>query len=57
MTEMGAFGSTNSDEDLGGIVLFVQRLPRISAQEYKTILRETGLNEGEGHIFGISIET
>jgi mono/diheme cytochrome c family protein len=49
MTGMAAFGPTHGDEELWGIVLFVQRLPGISAQEYKTILRETGLNEGEGH--------
>lgn len=40
MTGMPAWGSTHSDEEIWAIVAFVQRLPKLSEAEWKTLDRE-----------------
>ena len=43
MTGMPAFGVTHDDEELWAIVAFVNRLPKLSPQEYQALVREAGL--------------
>jgi mono/diheme cytochrome c family protein len=53
MTGMPAWGPTHSDDDLWGIVAFLKRLPRLSAEEYQTQAAGEGGhghgNQGHGH--------
>jgi len=42
---MPAFGTTHTDEQLWGIVAFVQQLPNLSAAEYQRVARQRGANE------------
>lgn len=42
MTGMPAFGATHSDDEIWAIVAFVQRLPKLSPEEYQAMVRQTG---------------
>lgn len=48
MTGMPAWGESHSDEELWDIVAFLQKLPGMSAEEYKKLTQTKG-NEGHGH--------
>lgn len=52
MAGMPAFGPTHSDEDLWGIVAFVQRLAGMSPQEYQRWVEAYGGDGGGGHGHG-----
>lgn len=43
MTGMPAFGVTHDDEELWAIVAFVNRLPKLSPEEYQALVRDAGL--------------
>jgi mono/diheme cytochrome c family protein len=45
MTGMPAFGVTHSDEEIWDIVAFVQRMPKLTPQEYQTLVKQAGLGE------------
>jgi mono/diheme cytochrome c family protein len=47
MTGMPAFGLTHSEDELWGIVTFLRRLPKLQAEEYKTMVKAAGLRENE----------
>lgn len=58
MTGMPAFGVTHSDEEIWAITAFLQRMPKLSPQEYGALVKEAGLEGqagaaaqpgGEGH--------
>ncbi len=46
MTGMPGFGVTHDDDAVWAIVAFVQRLPKLSPEEYQALVREAGL-EGQ----------
>jgi mono/diheme cytochrome c family protein len=56
MAGMPAFGPTHSDEEIWGIVAFVQQLPEMSPQEYQRWIQRYGGGRG-GHGHGGSEET
>jgi len=41
MTGMPAFGPTHSDEELWGIVAIMQKLPELSAEDYKAMKEDS----------------
>lgn len=45
MTGMPAFGSTHSEDELCGTVVFVKRLPTLKSEEYATMVRAAGLHK------------
>lgn len=47
MTGMPAFGPTHGDEEIWAVVGFLERLPRLSGEEYDEMLEEAGL-KGDG---------
>jgi mono/diheme cytochrome c family protein len=49
MTGMPAWGPSHSDQELWGIVGFVQKLPGLSVQEYRQWVPEQGTAGGHGH--------
>jgi len=50
MTGMPAFGPTHSEDELWGIVVFLKRLPNLKPEEYKAIVKASGLDkEKEDH--------
>lgn len=50
MTGMPEFGSTHSDQELWGIVAFIERLQDISPEEYDIMKRESGnIQHQHGH--------
>ncbi len=49
MTGMPAFGVTHSDEEIWDIVAFVQRMPKLTPQEYQALVKQAGLAEDEEH--------
>ena len=50
MTGMPAFGSTHSEDELLGTVMFVKRLPNLKSEEYAGMVKAAGLREeGEHH--------
>lgn len=52
MSGMPAFGATHGDEELWGIVAFVRRLPELSPEEYRALVRrqvEAGAAGGDAH--------
>lgn len=51
MAGMPAFGPTHSDEEIWGIVAFVQQLPQMSPQEYQSWIQQYGGGDG-GHGHG-----
>jgi mono/diheme cytochrome c family protein len=53
MTGMPAWGKSHSDGDIWNIVAFLQRLPEMTAEQYKAMDAALGPNEEEGHSHGI----
>jgi mono/diheme cytochrome c family protein len=45
MTGMPSFGVTHSDDEIWAIVAFLNRLPKLSPQEYQALVREAGLGQ------------
>jgi mono/diheme cytochrome c family protein len=45
MTGMPAFGVTHSDEEIWAIIAFLQRMPKLSPEEYQKMVQEVGLEE------------
>jgi len=45
MTGMPAFGPTHEDKELGSIVAFVRRLPKLRPEEYNAMVETAGLGE------------
>ena len=43
MTGMPAFGVTHSDEEIWAITAFLQRMPKLSPEEYGALVKEAGL--------------
>ncbi|HEX7183538.1 MAG TPA: cytochrome c [Thermoanaerobaculia bacterium] len=43
MTGMPAFGVTHADEEIWAIVAFLQRMPKMSPEEYQAMVQEVGL--------------
>jgi mono/diheme cytochrome c family protein len=56
MTGMPSFGVTHSDEEIWAIVAFLQRMPKLSPQEYQAMVQQAGLGapgiENEEHEHG-----
>lgn len=48
MAGMPAFGPTHSDEEIWGIVAFVERLPEMSPEEYQRWVERYGSGSGTG---------
>lgn len=42
MTGMPAWGTTHSDEEIWNIVAFLEKLPKLSPQEYRTLVAQSG---------------
>lgn len=51
MTGMPAWGPTHSDAELWGLVAFVNRLPGLSSDEYRSLMAKAG-NDGHAHTHG-----
>ncbi len=49
MTGMPAFGSTHSEDELLGIVVFVKGLPNLKPEDYNAMLKASGLIEPPPH--------
>jgi mono/diheme cytochrome c family protein len=49
LTAMPAFGPTHRDEQIWNIVAFVRRLPRLSAQQFKTMEADIGRSSENEH--------
>lgn len=45
MTGMPSFGVTHSDEEIWAIVAFVQKMPKLTPQEYQAMVKQAGLGE------------
>ena len=45
MTGMPAFGVTHSDEEIWAILAFLQKMPKLSPEEYQKMVQEVGLEE------------
>lgn len=45
MTGMPGFGITHSDEEIWAIIAFLQQMPKLSPEEYQTMVQEVGLEE------------
>jgi mono/diheme cytochrome c family protein len=43
MTGMPAFGVTHGDEEIWAIVAFLKRMPKLSPEEYRDLVRQAGL--------------
>lgn len=57
MTGMPAYGPTHSDEEIWAIVAFLQVLPNLSEQEYKSYaLKNKNVDDGHDHVHGSEIE-
>src|SRR6185295_178133 len=56
MTGMPSFGVTHSDDKIWAIVAFLNRLPKLSPQEYQAMVQQAGLGppgvESEEHEHG-----
>ena len=48
LTAMPAWGTTHSDEAIWGLVAFLQKLPELSAQDYKSISTSVGGHQHGG---------
>lgn len=54
MTGMPAFGVTHTDEEIWAIVAFLQKMPKLTPQEYQAMVQQAGLGapgaeSGEHH--------
>lgn len=47
MTGMPAFGVTHSDDEIWDIVAFMNRMPKLSPQQYQQMIEEAGLMEAQ----------
>jgi mono/diheme cytochrome c family protein len=45
MTGMPAFGVTHSDEEIWAMIAFLQKMPKLSPDEYQKMVQEVGLEE------------
>ncbi len=45
MTGMPGFGVTHTDDEIWAIVAFLDRLPKLSPQEYQTMVQQAGLGQ------------
>jgi mono/diheme cytochrome c family protein len=45
MTGMPAFGVTHSDEEIWAMIAFLQKMPKLSPEEYQKMVQEVGLEE------------
>lgn len=45
MTGMPAFGVTHTDDEIWAIVAFLNRLPKLSPQEYQAMVQQAGLGQ------------
>ena len=45
MTGMPSFGATHTDDEIWAIVAFVNRLPKLSPEEYQAMVQQAGLGE------------
>ncbi|HEX9944864.1 MAG TPA: cytochrome c [Thermoanaerobaculia bacterium] len=45
MTGMPSFGVTHTDEEIWAIVAFLNRMPKLSSQEYQAMARQAGLGQ------------
>jgi hypothetical protein len=54
MTGMPAFGPTHSEDELWGVAAFLEKLPNLKPEEYKTMVKAAGLHgeEEDGHPHG-----
>ena len=53
MTAMPAWGPTHSDTQLWALVALIERLPDLSAQEFRQLVKQAGNgDEGHGHTHG-----
>jgi mono/diheme cytochrome c family protein len=52
MTGMPSFGGTHSDDEIWAIVAFLDRLPKLSPEEYQAMVQEAGLGTGEAQPSG-----
>jgi mono/diheme cytochrome c family protein len=56
MTGMPSFGVTHTDEEIWAIVAFLQRMPKLTPQEYQAMVQQAGLGapgaEHEEHEHG-----
>ena len=52
MTGMPSFGVTHSDQEIWDIVAFVDRLPTLQPDQYKTMLKEAGQHNGQHNEIG-----
>ncbi len=43
MTGMPSFGVTHSDEEIWAVVAFLQRMPKLSPEEYRAMARQAGV--------------
>jgi mono/diheme cytochrome c family protein len=52
MTGMPSFGVTHSDQEIWDIVAFVDRLPTLQPDQYKTMLKKAGQHDGQHNELG-----
>ena len=52
MTGMPAFGSTHSDEEIWGIILFVRCVQNLTPEEYDTMVKTAGQHIEADHHHG-----
>jgi mono/diheme cytochrome c family protein len=52
MTGMPAFGGTHTDDEIWAIVAFLDRLPKLSPEEYQAMVQQAGLGPPEKHEHG-----
>ncbi|HEV8579986.1 MAG TPA: cytochrome c [Thermoanaerobaculia bacterium] len=45
MTGMPSFGATHTDDEIWAIVAFLNRLPKLSSQEYQAMVQQAGLGQ------------
>ena len=45
MTGMPSFGVTHTDDEIWSIVAFLQRMPKLSPQEYQAMVQQAGLGQ------------
>lgn len=53
MTGMPAWGSTHSDDDIWGLVAFLQKLPGMSAAEYAALQQQASGGHAGAHSHGV----
>jgi mono/diheme cytochrome c family protein len=56
MTGMPAFGVTHSDEEIWAMIAFLQKMPKLSPEEYQKMVQEVGLEEAMPPIAPVASE-